>query len=131
MDIVGERIKTLREGAGLSQAKVAAMLNTKQSAIFRYENNVSEMPYAMLVQYADYFDVSLAFNGLLPLIVRGVSRVNDALHSSLSPESMESSASLNLACMAEVGSKHISINCFNSGLSACVCGWYSYSFPWG
>ena len=40
MDIVGERIKTLREGAGLSQAKVAAMLNTKQSAIFRYENNM-------------------------------------------------------------------------------------------
>ena len=61
MDIVGERIKTLREGAGLSQAKVAAMLNTKQSAIFRYENNVSEMPYAMLVQYADYFDVSLDY----------------------------------------------------------------------
>ncbi len=61
MDIVGERIKTLREGAGLSQAKVAAMLNTKQSAIFRYENNVSEMPYGMLVQYADYFDVSLDY----------------------------------------------------------------------
>lgn len=61
MDIVGERIKSLREGAGLSQAKVANMLNTQQSAIFRYENNVSEMPYAMLVQYADYFDVSLDY----------------------------------------------------------------------
>ena len=58
MDIVGERIKSLREGAGLSQAKVATILNTQQSAIFRYENNVSEMPYAMLLQYADYFDVS-------------------------------------------------------------------------
>ena len=41
MDIVGERIKSLREGAGLSQAKVATILNTQQSAIFRYENNVS------------------------------------------------------------------------------------------
>ena len=74
---------------------------------------------------------NLSLYGFLTLIVGGVSCIDDAVHPSLPPESKDSKASLNFACMAEDGSKHISINCFSSGLSVCVCVWYSYSFPCG
>ena len=60
--IVGERLKALREGVHLSQAKLAAQFkDVDQPAIFRYERGYSFPPYHVLMQYADYFDVSLDY----------------------------------------------------------------------
>ena len=38
MQIVGERLRALREGMKLSQMKVAEMLGVPQTSIARYEN---------------------------------------------------------------------------------------------
>ena len=60
--IVAQRLVELREGVHLSQAKLAAQFEgVEQSAIFRYENAQSFPPYNVLMQYADFFDVSLDY----------------------------------------------------------------------
>ncbi|MGN0665250.1 MAG: helix-turn-helix domain-containing protein [Candidatus Coproplasma sp.] len=60
--IVAQRLTELREGVHLSQAKLAAQFDgVEQPAIFRYENAQSFPPYGVLMQYADFFDVSLDF----------------------------------------------------------------------
>lgn len=61
-EIVGQRLRTLREGIHLSQAKLAEKMgNIDQPAIFRYENACSFPPYSVLMRYADFFDVSLDY----------------------------------------------------------------------
>lgn len=60
--IVAERIKTLREGIHLSQAKLAAQFKgVDQPAVFRYENGLTFPSFNVLMQYADFFDVSLDY----------------------------------------------------------------------
>ena len=60
--IVAKRLAELREGVRLSQAKLAAEFDgVDQPAIFRYENALSFPPYKVLIQYADFFDVSLDY----------------------------------------------------------------------
>ena len=60
--IIGERLRTLREGVGKTQAYIASEIGTvAQSAIFRYESGQSDVPNAILLWYADYFDVSLDY----------------------------------------------------------------------
>lgn len=60
--IVAKRMRELREGVKLSQGKLAACFdNIEQTAIFRYESGQSFPPYGVLMQYADYFDVSLDY----------------------------------------------------------------------
>ena len=61
MKDVGKRLKGLREGIGLSQAKFAEIIGSTQSSINRYENGQSEIPVALLRRYADSFDVSLDY----------------------------------------------------------------------
>ena len=58
-NIIGYRIKLLREKAKLSQAKLATVLgDVKESVLARYEL-VSIMPsYLVLVKIVDSFDVS-------------------------------------------------------------------------
>ena len=60
-NIIGKRIKELRESIGKSQTFIANALNVAQSAIFRYESGQSDVPNAILLWYADYFDVSLDY----------------------------------------------------------------------
>ncbi len=59
--IVAQRLTALREGVHLSQAKLATQFGIDQPAIFRYENALSFPPYDVLMQYADFFDVSLDY----------------------------------------------------------------------
>ena len=60
--IVAERLNELRESIHISQSKLASQFkNVEQSAIFRYENAQSFPPYYVLMQYAEYFDVSLDY----------------------------------------------------------------------
>ena len=61
MTIIGERLKILREGVGLSQTKIAKLAGATQSSINRYENNVANPTIRVLLWYADYFDVSLDY----------------------------------------------------------------------
>ena len=41
MEIVSQRIRALRESVGLSQAKIAQLLDSKQASINRFEHNQS------------------------------------------------------------------------------------------
>lgn len=61
MKIVGERLRSLREGIKLSQAKLAKLIGTTQASINRYEALASEPPLKTLLWYADYFDVSMDY----------------------------------------------------------------------
>jgi len=61
VEIVGKRLRTLREGVNLSQAKLAKLVGAVQSSINRYENDVGDPPFNILIWYADYFDVSLDY----------------------------------------------------------------------
>ncbi len=54
----GERIRKLREEAGINQPKFAEILNVKTATINRYENDVREPEYATLIKIADFFNVS-------------------------------------------------------------------------
>ena len=59
MKIIGERLRTLREGVKLSQTKLGEMVGTSQANIGRYETDVCTPPAETFLWYADYFDVSL------------------------------------------------------------------------
>ena len=61
MQILGERLKALREGMKLSQQKVADMIGCPQTSIYRYENGTYTPSAEALLWYADYFDVSLDY----------------------------------------------------------------------
>lgn len=56
---IGERLKALRVGVQLSQAKLAGLLGTQQSSINRYEQGQAVPGPEIFVRYADYFDVSM------------------------------------------------------------------------
>ena len=58
---VGERLRSLRNGTGLSQKKLAEKFKITQAGLHRYEHNQAEAPYKTLLLYADYFDVSLDY----------------------------------------------------------------------
>ena len=61
MKIVGERLRTLREGMQISQAKMAELVGMKQSSINRYEGGETSPSYEVLLKYADFFDVSIDY----------------------------------------------------------------------
>lgn len=61
MKEIGERLRSLRKGAMLSQAKLAKELGTTQSGLNRYENGQSTPPVSLFRAYADFFDVSMDY----------------------------------------------------------------------
>lgn len=61
MEIVGKRLRVLRESVKLSQNKLAGMIGVRQSSINRYENGQSVPSVQTLRWYADYFDVSMDY----------------------------------------------------------------------
>lgn len=56
-----ERIKLLREINEISQTKLANDLFIGRSTMSEYENGIKQPPIDVLVQIADYFDVSLDY----------------------------------------------------------------------
>ena len=60
MEIIGERLRGLRESVRLSQAKLAKEFDVSQSALARYEIDDSTPSPEVFLKYADYFDVSVA-----------------------------------------------------------------------
>jgi transcriptional regulator with XRE-family HTH domain len=61
MEIVGKKLRALRESVGLSQNKLAGMIGVRQSSINRYENGQSVPSVKTFRWYADYFDVSMDY----------------------------------------------------------------------
>ena len=61
MQEVAQRLKSLRESVGLSQAKLAALMGATQASVNRYENGQSTPSVDLLRKYADFFDVSMDY----------------------------------------------------------------------
>ena len=61
MQEVAQRLKSLRESVGVSQAILAALMGATQASVNRYENGQSSPPLKILRWYADFFDVSLDY----------------------------------------------------------------------
>lgn len=56
-----DRLKQLREKAGISQLKLACDLALRQNDISRYETGAREPDLKTLLAIADYFDVSVDY----------------------------------------------------------------------
>ncbi|MEW6770244.1 MAG: helix-turn-helix transcriptional regulator [Bacillota bacterium] len=61
MEPIGERLAALRKEKGLSQAKLAKLLNLGTSTIANYELNKRTPDPATLKRLADFFDVSVDY----------------------------------------------------------------------
>ena len=55
------RLKELRKSKNISQLKLAMDLNMNQNSISRYETGEREADYNSLIQFADYFNVSIDY----------------------------------------------------------------------
>ena len=60
-EMIGFRLKELRQSMRLPQKKMAEMLGVSQSSIDRYERNTARPTVENFLIYADYFDVSLDY----------------------------------------------------------------------
>ena len=61
MKELGARLRTLREGISLSQAKLGALMGASQVSLTRYESGAGFPSAKILMWYADYFDVSMDY----------------------------------------------------------------------
>ena len=52
------RLKELREASGLTQAKVATILNIRQNTYSQYENEQRQIPIESLILLAKFYHVS-------------------------------------------------------------------------
>lgn len=59
--VISKRLKDLRLGVRLPQAKLAARFGVAQSLIARYETGEFVPPVELLIKYADFFDVSMDY----------------------------------------------------------------------
>ena len=55
------RLRELRNSKGISQLKLAMVLNTTQNTISRYETGEREPGIKELIRLADYFQVSVDY----------------------------------------------------------------------
>lgn len=56
-----KNLRLLREETGLSQQKLADMLNISQQAIFKYEKTSNEPDISTLIKLAEIFDVTVDY----------------------------------------------------------------------
>lgn len=63
-----ERLKELRNAAGLTQKQMAAVLNIDRTTYVKYESGASEPTFATLTTLAEYFNVSTDYLLGRPLI---------------------------------------------------------------
>lgn len=61
MEIIGQRLRFLRESLGISQSDVAKLIGVKQPTINRYEMGTVDPPLDRMIWFADYYDVSLDY----------------------------------------------------------------------
>ncbi|MBQ3162828.1 MAG: helix-turn-helix transcriptional regulator [Oscillospiraceae bacterium] len=56
-----KNLRLLREEKGISQQKLAEMLNTSQQNIFKYEKTACEPDISTLIKIADLFNVTVDY----------------------------------------------------------------------
>lgn len=61
MSIFGERLRKLRESIGLNQSDFGAKFNLSHNAIGMYERGVREPNMDRIIQFADFFGVSIDY----------------------------------------------------------------------
>ena len=61
MSQIAARIRALREQAFFSQQRLSKTLGIAQSSLCRYETGETEPSAAVLLKYADFFDVSMDY----------------------------------------------------------------------
>ena len=57
----GERLKKLRKSVGVSQQELASILGLTKACISQYENNTRTPSIEVLVEIANYFEVSVDY----------------------------------------------------------------------
>ena len=55
------RLKELREENGIKRSVLARALQINAGTIANYENEIRQAPYEYLIQFAEYFDVSIDY----------------------------------------------------------------------
>lgn len=55
------RLKEIRKSRGISQVRLAMILNTNQNTISRYETGEREPGIHELIKLADFFDISVDY----------------------------------------------------------------------
>ena len=55
------RIRDLREDRDLSQKQVASMLGMSQTGYSKYETGENDIPTAVLIKLADFYDTSIDY----------------------------------------------------------------------
>jgi len=67
MAVIGKRIKALRTALGLTQKQLAEELHVSIQSIYRYETTDTSIAQEILIELANFFDVSTDyFLGLVP-----------------------------------------------------------------
>lgn len=56
-----KNLKLLRISKGLSQQKLAEIFHLSQQSIWKYENDLAQPDFEVLVKLANYFDTSVDF----------------------------------------------------------------------
>lgn len=59
--LLGERLKELRLERGLTQHKLADLMNINSVTYLHYEKNQREPPLALLVSFAQFFGVTVDY----------------------------------------------------------------------
>lgn len=61
MQLIGERLKSLRSQKGITQREIAAAIEVSSVSVQRFEYGTVRPSLETLVALADYFDVSLDY----------------------------------------------------------------------
>ena len=56
-----QRIRNLREDHDITQTKIAKVLGMSQTGYSKYETGENDVPTAILLKLADYYDVSVDY----------------------------------------------------------------------
>ena len=56
-----QRIRDLREDHDLTQKQIAGILGMSQTGYSKYETGENDIPTAILIQLADYYDTSIDY----------------------------------------------------------------------
>ena len=56
-----KRLRDLREDHDLNQTQVASILNMSQSGYSKYETGENDIPTAVLIKLADFYDTSVDY----------------------------------------------------------------------
>ena len=58
---MNSRIRDLREDADFTQAQIASYLNMSQTGYSKYETGTNDIPTAILIKLADFYNVSVDY----------------------------------------------------------------------